>query len=362
MLNSFARVAGLEKTARIWSRPAVAVPKNDFAEAWSERFKGSPFHKKAQILEYNRSGDRVEDAEREIRWSERSLEDAKFRVKIAQIEKKLADWSFSQEGSEKTAFQEKLAECRYRSFQEWSDYFKGSPFYKVAMALEVEEAQREAGRRRADLDDRGNHQHYLENSADRAELEAEFAAWRLEQMGFSKTASVVLATMSSEDPTMPLPEETVAAFFAEVDNIEKIARAPMSRGTAAGIAATLGIAGGAVGGGTVGHKKGRKKGQREGLRAGYMHGARRGFHAGRRYTIAQLKARMAQVRGGKTKKASFLGSVGRKYIASPAFQARKKGMQQAAMSAGFRKGLKTPKAKKLTFGKGTAGLIAPKPW
>ena len=356
MLNAFAKVSGLEKTARIWSRPVTAmsgrVRDGGCDEPWSTKFKGSPFLKKAQDLERSQTGDRVADAEREIQWSERSLEDAKFRVKIAQVEKKLADWSFTQEGSEKLAFQEKLAECRYRSFKEWSDHFKGSPLYKTAMALEVEDAKREAVRRRADLEERSQWRKNDENSADRADLEAELACWRLEQMGFSKTASVALATMPSEDRTMPFSQNTVEAFFGEVDAIEKSA-APVPRGLAAGLA-VAGTAAGTTAGGVFGHKKGRKKGRREGLHVGYRYGARkgyragakRGYMAGRHHTIAQLRARMAAAKQNKSKskgREKLANAPGSFYFRSALKRTGKASPGGAVTSAFARRGKSAPK-------------------
>jgi len=303
-LDAYSKVAGIEKTARIWSRPVTAVSdRGDCSEPWSDRFKGTPFYKKAQVLERTRSGDRIADADREVKWSERALEDARFRVKIASAEKELADWSFSQESSEKLAFQEKLAECRYRSFKDWSDYFKGSPFYKTAMSLEVEDAKREAIRRRDDVDERGGHQQFLENSADRADLESELACWRLEQMGFNKTASVKIAFSPYRDQLMSLSEHTISAFFTEIDEIEKTAR--VSRGAAASLAAL------AAGGGTaavaipVSHRRGRRKGQHEGVRVGYRAGAQRGYRAGanRGYRAGQIAmARRVQAARAKKKK------------------------------------------------------------
>jgi len=339
VLDAYLKVSGLEKTARIWSRPlgvcSEAIPSTAGEDHWLKKFEGTPFLKKAKALEVSAAGDRTQDAALRVRRAEERLEDAKFETKIASLEQSLTDWTHSQEGKEKSAFAEKLAECRYRSFKEWSDYFKGSPFYKTAMALEVDDARREIDRRKRSMADSERWRKDDQISIKRAELDADLAGWRLEQMGFSKTAAANLvssktlgalggglalggvATLAyrrlkkdfgnnakpkiktSEDHTMSLPQHTVDAFFSELEEIEKIARAQAGRGALAAMGG-LGVVG-TAGGTYTGHKKGRRTGQQEGMRAGYMAGARRGFQAGQRHTIHQLRARMAQAQSAASR-------------------------------------------------------------
>jgi hypothetical protein len=364
MLDAFAKVAlaasrgdegSMQKTARIWSRPGVAMSGPDSADLpWSEKFRGSPFHKEATELDKGKADRDVEYAQQRIEDAKEQLEDAKFRSKIAQVEKKLVDWTYSQDGKEKQALAEKLAECRHRSFQDWSDYFTKSPFYKEAMQLEAEDAQREVGRRERGLEMQQKWFNDERISVKRAEIEAKHAVWRLEQMGFSKTASLHLAAHQHTSENTMISEITAEAFFHEMDEIEKHARVSTGRerrdgayaagglalGTAGGVAhgiytrrdpakwaekltpeakdvlrkvlsktasasamvsrrAALGIGGAATAAaGTAGvvggHKKGRKTGRREGYHVGSRHGfqvgARKGYTAGQIAMIKRLRA------------------------------------------------------------------------
>jgi hypothetical protein len=299
MLDSYAKVSDLEKTARIWSRPSMggAVPAGTHDESWASKFQGTPFLSKAKAIEKEASGDRVRDAERSVEHALLRVESAKFEQRIAGLEQKLTDWSFSQEGKDKVAFAEKLAECRYRSFKDWSDYFKGSPFYKTAMVLEVEDAQREVEDRRRSA---ANTSRWITDEkigVKRAELESELASWRLEKMGFSKTAAVKLANTIPEDhQIMSLPEHAIAAFYDEIEKIEKVASAvadaakPMSRRAIAALAGAGGVAGGVTVAAPTGHHVGKKKGRKQGVRVGYVHGAKRGYRAGaqRGYRAGQI--------------------------------------------------------------------------
>lgn len=263
MAPSFVQtIQGMEKTARIWSRPMVAGQASPICgeapEQWVDQFRGTPFLKSAQTLERRASGDRISGAQENLRHAEQRVEDAKFEAKIAGLEQELTDWSFSQEGKDKVAFAEKLAECRYRSFREWSDYFKGSPLYKKAMALEAEDAQREVSRRKRDLNRHDEWRKNDEIAVERAELEAQHAAWRCEQMGMSKTASAslgnailmekiarIFGTSLNRDviasASIPYEErKKVYTSYVGKKSREQPSSIPLSAGVGGGVGAALG--------------------------------------------------------------------------------------------------------------------------
>ena len=304
----------MQKTARIWSRPVgVALGSHpDDPPPWSKQFEGTPFLDRAKAHDRSRSCRDVEHAQRRIQDAEEGLEDAKFRAEIAKVEKKLVDWTYSQDGKEKKALSEKLAECRQRSFSDWSDHFKGSPFYKEAMQIEAEDARREVGRRKRGLEEQRKWLGDEENRVKQAEIEAELAVWRLKQMGFSKTASIHLAAhqQASTETTM-ITEITAEAFFAEMDEIEKHAAAGMVSRKAALAVGIPSAAGLTAAGTAVGHKKGKTKGRREGYhvgsRQGFQMGARRGYTAGQIAVIKRIrqaqamKARATSSKGSKKK-------------------------------------------------------------
>lgn len=180
---------GIEKIAAVWG---VALKSPGYYSCgpggadtkWSDKFVNTPFHKRALGLE-------KAEADREIVYAQQAVEDAQAQVKeaqhraaIATLESKFLGWKQEQSGEkEKKAAQEKLACCRPGQDWEWSDHFKGSPFYKEALQLEAVDAHMEVERCARNIKDsqrwRGNDEERLE----RKKLEAEYADWRVKNMG-----------------------------------------------------------------------------------------------------------------------------------------------------------------------------------
>lgn len=184
-----ARGPGLEKIAAIWG---CAMPSlggyGGSKEKWSDRFKDTPFHKRALAIEKAEADKEISYAQQAVESAEQQMVEAKFRVKVATLESKLLNWKAEQGGEKaKVAMQEKLAMCNPccpspAGAWDWSDNFKNSPFYKEAIKLDAEDAHMSVERVERSIKDSMRWRGSDEDRIARAKIEAAFADWRVENL------------------------------------------------------------------------------------------------------------------------------------------------------------------------------------
>ena len=191
----------MEKVARIYGSAVLtsAGLLGSSEKRWSDRYADTPFHSKATTLESEQSSQRLIHAHQEVIRARERVADAEHQAEIAELESKFFSWKGKVGGeTAKTAAVEKLACCRpCVESNEWSDAFKGSPFYKEALVLEAKDARREVARQKSCLEDRTAWDRDDKQRIARLELEADFMEWRVKNMGLDKTSSVLSRNLAA---------------------------------------------------------------------------------------------------------------------------------------------------------------------
>jgi len=191
--GAFVRVAGtLEKVARIYGN----IPLTPGEYSWSDRYKGTPFYREALEIERQEALEEAQEAREHVEQESSHAAESALRVEIAQLEAALVEWRYQNMGLSKgqaTSLAKTAALCGHVAKcvegggpVEWSDAFKGSPYYQQAIELEKRDAEMEAARA-AKQAARPVSNRWAVRRARRTALEAKYLAWKQQQQGGAPT-------------------------------------------------------------------------------------------------------------------------------------------------------------------------------
>ncbi len=181
---------GIEKVARLYGTP----PFTPGEHSWSDRYKGTPFYKQALEIEREEVLLEAEQAQQRVHDEQRYAEESQLRAEQAQLDADLAQWRYEQMGigvsqaqqmaqaKEKVAYLSVAKSCAGPGMTDWSDYYKGTPFYDRALDLERRSADLDA-KRAADDAAEPRRNFYAERRLKKAQLEAAYVKWKIQQAG-----------------------------------------------------------------------------------------------------------------------------------------------------------------------------------